>query len=830
MPAFPPAFVPNRRLTLITGCGAGTSSGTLAEQIRRARNLLSCSRAPIRQVIFAAMSAISLLFLPFHLAFAGSVQVLAPVTGADGRLGLDDVLPGAPVASSSETWGQLAYNAGARIDRWEFRWDRIEPKSGQYDFTGTDAAVQGAQRSGLQVDGILIGTPGWAADSGQRPGNGLPKGLFDDYTDPRNLWADYVRSTVAQYKDEVHTWEVWNEPDIKFFWSGTANQYYRLLKVAYQTIKSVDPSATVLMAGMVDPLLAFPTQVLIAAAADPAAAANKGYFDAVAWHAYGPARALYSNLLAVHALLASKGYGNVPLWVTEDGFPAANPNGEPRQAAYVLQTIAYAFAAGAARVLVYRASDDTTRKSWGLMAADGTPRMGYVAYQVAAQYLAGTLATTYEPGVQVERFVFYRPGQRLVLVWNRGVQNTRVDITADMPNATLVDWTGTVTPVSAVNGNFNITLPGASYNAGVDPAGAVVGGPPVLLIEDNPSWLGLTAEQHLVPIAGTGRELVLFNPSAQYTMVQVAANGSTSEHETIQIPGETLRRIDLDLLTGPTYSGMYNLASSSSVLAEAYSGDTTRVGIRAASAWYVPGGAGPLTIGNTGGKPVTVVLTVFGRKGVQRARQELFLRGASRISWSRPAWLRAVPYTVTLQGTGPVVVSEPDAPPVSALRTTWYAIRPGSARLNIYNPSATLPALLNVRFVGSRAVLGQQIRLSGRHSIQLSAHGARAVVLKASRPVAAGTIGSPHPTPLTSRPRTETALPSAGAVTSFLTYNPGSQPAHVTYSIVSATHHAQRTIVIRPGHVATFTARTISQAPLGVLTQSNVPVVVTPAR
>lgn len=811
------------------GCGFGTPSGTLAEQPRRARNLLSCSRDPVRQAIFSALGAIILLILPFHGAFAGSGQVLAPVTAADGRLGLDDVLPGAPLASGNETWGQLAYNAGARIDRWEFRWDQIERGPGQYDFTATDAAVQSAQQAGLQVEGILIGTPGWAAGRGQRPGNGVPKGLFDDYTDPRNLWADYVRATVAQYKGQVRAWEVWNEPDIKFFWSGTAGQYFRLLKVAYQTVKSVDPSATVLMAGMVDPSLAFPTQVLTASAADPSSGQNNGYFDAVAWHAYGPAKPLYTNLLAFRALLASKGYANTPLWVTEDGFPASNPNGEPRQAAYVLQTIAYAFAAGATKVLVYRASDDTTAKSWGLMAADGTPRMGYIAYQVAAQYLAGTLATTYVPGTQVERFAFYRPGQRLILLWNHGIQSTNLSITADMPNATLVDWMGNSTPVEAVNGSFDITLPGAYYNVGVDTQGTVVGGPPTLLIEDNPTLSGLPNQQHVPPVPGSGRGLVLFNPSTQYSTVTITPNGSTTEHETIQIPGETVRDIDLDLLAGPSYSGFYNLGSSSAIVAEAYSGSAATPSIQAARTWYVPGGT-TMTIGNTTAKPVTVSMATFGRKGVRRARQTLFLHAASRLAWSVPAWLRSAPHTVTFHATGPIVVTGDTANAVATAEGTWYAVRPGTSHLTVFNPSPTRPARLNVRFVGSPAMLGQQIRLAARNSIQFSAHGARAVIVHASHPVAAGTLGSANPAPLASQAQTTTALPSAGSTTSFSAYNPQTKPAQVTFSDVGPLHASPRTIVVGPGRVATFRARASADAPLGVLSQSNLPVVVTPAR
>src|SRR5690242_16878608 len=115
--------------------------------------------------------------------------------GADGRLGLCNILPGD--APTGTPWAALARDAGARINRWEFRWDRIQPKAGDWDFSADDQAVNASQAAGIRMDGILIGTPGWGAAKGQKPGNGVPRGLYRSPTDPRNLWASYVRQTVT---------------------------------------------------------------------------------------------------------------------------------------------------------------------------------------------------------------------------------------------------------------------------------------------------------------------------------------------------------------------------------------------------------------------------------------------------------------------------------------------------------------------------------------------------------------------------------------------------------------------------------------------------------
>jgi len=154
--------------------------------------------------------------------------------------------------------------------------DKLEPSSGTWNFSATDSVVSNDLAHGLDTEGILIGTPGWAVNAGQTPGNGLPKGLGRAVTDPANVWADFVRQTVRHYAGQVAYWEIWNEPDLKYFWTSSPSDYYQLLKTSYTVIKSVDPTAKVVLAGMVVPDLQFFSAVLDAAKAD-------GYESSHSW-------------------------------------------------------------------------------------------------------------------------------------------------------------------------------------------------------------------------------------------------------------------------------------------------------------------------------------------------------------------------------------------------------------------------------------------------------------------------------------------------------------------------------------------------------------------
>ena len=59
---------------------------------------------------------------------------LPPVTEQMGDSDSATCCPGLVPDGGGATWAQLAYNAGARVNRWEFRWDRIEPSRGWWDF------------------------------------------------------------------------------------------------------------------------------------------------------------------------------------------------------------------------------------------------------------------------------------------------------------------------------------------------------------------------------------------------------------------------------------------------------------------------------------------------------------------------------------------------------------------------------------------------------------------------------------------------------------------------------------------------------------------------
>ncbi len=460
---------------------------------------------------------LSLLIIPFP-ARAEPLPPLPAVTEAEGRLGtcfsyyLDN---------EGNNRAPQAYAAGSRGDRFDFRWDVIESSRGDFSFAGHHNVVDIDRANELDTVGILWATPDWAACSPvarwralmapQPPGNPHGRGRAPDpgsripcnlnltWDDPENYWGRYVYQVVSEFKDKVHIWELWNEPDRPDFWAGTEAQYAQLLKVGYQAVKAADPSATVLFGGtaywgdedfhkvVLDHLLA----------TDPATLAHNGYFDVMSLH-------LYSNAYHNHELAAKvkrevdERVGPHPLWLTETGVPIYDEKaGAPghheataeEAAAYVIQAFAGARAADVERFFFFRLHDADMIYSdqfFGLTRNDTTIRPAYLAYQVAARYLRGENQITgpFVTPQGIQRITFLgTPYGRIDVLWNtRGDHTTNYAHPAILPTATLVTHRGVTQTLTAAAGSFDLELTPATAN--LHPDGIYfIGGPPVLLLQ-----------------------------------------------------------------------------------------------------------------------------------------------------------------------------------------------------------------------------------------------------------------------------------------------------------------------------------------------------------
>jgi polysaccharide biosynthesis protein PslG len=241
-------------------------------------------------------------------------------------------------------------------------WADIEPRVGKWNFSVLDHQVALARSEGAQVLYVLGQTPEWASSdpvSSDIYGQGDPAPPAE-----MSWWRQYVSTIAARYKGKIAAYEVWDEADASTF-HGTPRQMVQLATVAYQTIKGIDPAATVLTPSFTQYALTdgWLSQYLSDGGGSVA--------DALAGHAYasGP-EAAGSYLLQYEAALEHAGLGNLPVWMTEVGFQGFAKSGQAlysgsQAEAYVARTFMDQAEGGSAETIWYGANSNGTWLSLG---------------------------------------------------------------------------------------------------------------------------------------------------------------------------------------------------------------------------------------------------------------------------------------------------------------------------------------------------------------------------------------------------------------------------------------------------------------------------------
>jgi len=210
----------------------------------------------------------------------------------------------------------------ANIRVFDAQWVYVEPQRGQWDFEHVDRDVEEANKHGHDLDLILTSTPTWAS---ARPteGGGRTPGVRAEAADMKD-WENYVSTVAKRYKGRVHTYELWNEPNLQSAFSGDIPHLVALSKSAYRVIKEIDPSAVVISPSLASVnAFAYLRPFLEAGGAET--------FDVLGFHFYdnlGNPIIHPENMIGtadhLRKVLISVGKGSAPIWNTEAGYYIAS--------------------------------------------------------------------------------------------------------------------------------------------------------------------------------------------------------------------------------------------------------------------------------------------------------------------------------------------------------------------------------------------------------------------------------------------------------------------------------------------------------------------------
>jgi len=193
-----------------------------------------------------------------------------------------------------------------------------------------------------------------------------------------------VRTVVSRYKGRIQAYEIWNEPNLKDFWTGTTDQMVTLTKEASQIIHAVDPKAIVV---------------------SPSATADFGipwfeeflkkgggqFVDVIGYHFYVAKlpEELVPLIQRVRQVILENGLADKPLWNTEQGWiAAARPDSEELAGGVLARAYILAWATGVQRFYWYAWDNQLTGITTYNEAERRVTPAGH-AYESMQQWLVG---------------------------------------------------------------------------------------------------------------------------------------------------------------------------------------------------------------------------------------------------------------------------------------------------------------------------------------------------------------------------------------------------------------------------------------------------------
>ncbi len=233
----------------------------------------------------------------------------------------------------------------------DFRWSRLEPVKGEFDFTTAEVAADYAEEMGCDVMAVLGYPPTWASlePSAEKRAQGKKFSDLPERWQPRDKeeWANYIRTTVSHFKGRIKYWEIYNEINFIFpysaqTFSGTKEEYYELLHIAYTEAKKADPDCVVVLSGFSAPHTgAVDTEMPMEMIDDRF---KTGYFDIYNVHGYLGESSFSKEIAALKAK-----WPNMEYWMGE--YMSFQLEGKVNRAVEFVKTMADFAAAGYSRVI-----------------------------------------------------------------------------------------------------------------------------------------------------------------------------------------------------------------------------------------------------------------------------------------------------------------------------------------------------------------------------------------------------------------------------------------------------------------------------------------------
>jgi hypothetical protein len=166
---------------------------------------------------------------------------------------------GVPGKSSQESYDVLMRfvdDLGVNMIRDGSQFDAIMPEAGVFHFNAMDKLMTDLQSRGITLNHVVTTTPNWAAD----------KGFDNSWRMPPTIaaWGSLTQALAQRYAGhDNYLIEVYNEPNLAQFWSGSPQKYFETLEATNPLLKGstmngglvLDQNAPVYVTGIAQMLM-----------------------------------------------------------------------------------------------------------------------------------------------------------------------------------------------------------------------------------------------------------------------------------------------------------------------------------------------------------------------------------------------------------------------------------------------------------------------------------------------------------------------------------------------------------------------------------------------
>ncbi|AMV38731.1 cellulase family glycosylhydrolase [Planctomyces sp. SH-PL62] len=272
----------------------------------------------------------------------------------------------------------LAQGFGLAMIRERMTWEAIQPEPGRWDWESGarfERLRESYRRAGIPVLEMGHDAPEWAGRVGK---------YSRDLVATADAWK-----TIARRWDR--TWggiEIWNEPEISFGGDMPGDQYSAYAKAVSFGLRQA-PVRVPIVGGV----MAHHAPEFLRACAQGGLLER---VDAFSFHDYGPAESFEDVNVRFREWLRASGHGDMPLWITECGWPwKRGPERPPidqdrASAAQIVMKAVEARACGVERffTFVYPFYEENAN-NFSVMDRSATPLRSMAAYAQAIHALGG---------------------------------------------------------------------------------------------------------------------------------------------------------------------------------------------------------------------------------------------------------------------------------------------------------------------------------------------------------------------------------------------------------------------------------------------------------